>query len=120
MPDLTTPEPLTISGLADYHMHCDYSVDAVGSIDDYCMAAISRGLAEICFTTHYDSDFEVDFGDNYINVKGERHRVSVEALQPYVDDVRAAHEKFYQSGLSVRLGLRSPRSLPPYSPVRMG
>lgn len=105
MPDKFELEPLPFTGLADYHLHCDYSVDAVGTVDDYCRAAISRGLAEICFTTHYDSDFEVNFEDNFINVKGERGQVSAEALEPYVDDVRAAHEKFYQSGLSVRLGL---------------
>lgn len=105
MPDKFVLEPLSFTGLADYHLHCDYSVDAVGSIDNYCRAAISRGLAEICFTTHYDSDFEVNFGDNFINVEGERRKVSAEALEPYVADVRAAHEKFYPSGLSVRLGL---------------
>ena len=39
--------PLPQPGLGDYHCHCNYSVDAEGSIDDYCEAALQRELAEI-------------------------------------------------------------------------
>ena len=40
----------------DYHVHPDYSLDATGTIDEYCDRALELGLKQICFTTHYDSD----------------------------------------------------------------
>jgi len=93
-------------GLADYHCHPDYSVDAVGSIDEFCEAARIRNLAEICFTTHFDSN-PVSLGDddNFIKVKGQRLPATVDNLAPYVEDVLRAHDKYYPLGLSVKLGV---------------
>ena len=42
--------------LPDYHVHPDFSFDAKGTIDEFCETAIKKGLTEICFTTHYDTD----------------------------------------------------------------
>ena len=42
--------------LSDYHVHPDCSLDATGTIDQYCQRALEMGLEEICFTTHYDMD----------------------------------------------------------------
>jgi histidinol-phosphatase (PHP family) len=98
-------KPLEINGLADYHCHCDYSIDAIGSIDEYCQAALQRELAEICFTTHYDFNPKGQDGDAFMSVKGERRPANHETLALYVEDVRKAHEKFYPMGLSVLLGL---------------
>ena len=108
MPDANSLKPLPMSGVADYHCHCDYSIDAVGTIDEYCKAALKRNLAEICFTTHYDSNPNSATGENcdlLIRVKGEFKPTTPEALAQYVEDVRSAHDKYYPSGLSVRLGL---------------
>jgi histidinol-phosphatase (PHP family) len=96
---------LPMAGVSDYHCHCDFSVDAVGSVDDYCRAALKRGLAEICFTTHYDTNYVIDYSDNYIRINGEKKQANPENLAAYVDAVRAAHERFYPLGLSVKLGL---------------
>lgn len=93
------------SGLADYHCHCDYSVDAVGTIDDYCRAAVQRGLAELCFTTHYDANPHSERKDYYIRVQDKEVPSSPDALAPYVDDVHAAAERFLADGLSVKLGV---------------
>ena len=105
MPDLNQLEPLHIEGVMDYHVHCDYSVDAVGTIEEYCEAALQRNLAEICFTTHYDNDPKSDDPVSFIHVNGEDKITSIENLAPYVDHVRKAAELYYVKGLSVKLGL---------------
>jgi histidinol-phosphatase (PHP family) len=98
-------EPLHLPGLADYHCHCDYSVDATGSIDDYCRAAIKKGLVEICFTTHYDSNPDSEGEPECILVRGEKKAVTPDNLAPYVDDVIRAADVYHSHGLSVKLGL---------------
>jgi histidinol-phosphatase (PHP family) len=98
-------EPLPIDGLSDFHVHCDYSVDATGTIEDYCEAALKRELAEICFTTHFDSNPNSDGFANFIRIKGEKNPATPENLAPYVNDVLAAQDKYYPLGLSVKLGL---------------
>jgi histidinol-phosphatase (PHP family) len=97
--------PLPIAGVSDYHCHCDYSVDAEGSIDEYCEAALQRGLAEICFTTHYDTNPKAASGDCYIRINGKNRSSKPDNLEPYVADVKNAHEKYYPLGLSVKLGI---------------
>lgn len=42
--------------MTDYHVHPDFSLDAHGGMQDYCRAAMQRGVAEVCFTTHYEPD----------------------------------------------------------------
>lgn len=105
MPDLNKIVPLTVTGLADYHCHCDYSVDASGTIDDYCRAALKRNLAEICFTTHYDVNPRSADGLGRMSVDGEQRPADHESLALYLEDVRLAHERYYPLGLSVLLGL---------------
>ena len=105
MSDAFELEPIHFEGVMDYHVHCDYSIDAVGTIDEYCQAALARNLAEICFTTHYDCNPVGNFQGNLIAIKGEHKKISIENLKPYVEDVHKAAEKFYPKGLSVKLGL---------------
>jgi len=42
--------------MVDYHIHPDFSHDAQGSVDEFCARAVEVGLAEICFTSHYEPD----------------------------------------------------------------
>jgi len=105
MPDSSPIEPLNTSGLTDYHCHCDYSVDARGTIDEYCEAALRRGLAEICFTTHWDTNPASGGQDNAIRIAGRPMPTVPDNLTPYVDDVLKAREEFAPRGLSVVLGL---------------
>ncbi|MBN1212393.1 MAG: histidinol-phosphatase [candidate division Zixibacteria bacterium] len=98
-------KPLNLPGLADYHVHPDFSIDAVGSINEFCEAALERGLAEICFTTHYDSNPQSDGNANFISIKGVRKPAKPENLAYYVEAVQKAHEKFYPAGLSVKTGV---------------
>jgi len=105
MPDLHRLEPLSNLGLTDYHCHCDYSIDATGTIEEYCEAALRRGLAEICFTTHWDTNPAGGGQDNVIRIKGKPEPTLPDNLAPYVDDVHRAREEFAPRGLSVVLGL---------------
>lgn len=98
-------EPLNTAGLSDFHCHCDYSIDAVGTIDEYCEAAIQRGLAELCFTTHWDTSPVSGSPDNVIRIGGVPKATVPDNLAPYVDDVLRARDKYYPQGLYVLLGL---------------
>lgn len=89
----------------DYHIHPDYSIDAVGTVEEYCEAALQRNLAEICFTTHYDNNPHSDGFARFIRINGENKATSVKNLAAYVEDVRTFAEVYYTKGLSVKLGL---------------
>jgi histidinol-phosphatase (PHP family) len=67
--------------------------------------AIRLGLAEICFTTHWDTSPEGGTDDNVIRVDGKLLPTVPDNLARYVADVRQAHETYYPIGLTVRLGL---------------
>lgn len=106
MPENYKITPLFVTGLADYHCHPDYSFDASGSIDEFCEAARVRNLAEICFTTHFDTNPDsIGDEDNVIVVKGKQLPASVDNMAAYVEDVHRAHDKYYPLGLSVKLGV---------------
>ena len=105
MADLNSITQLAFENLSDFHMHPDYSIDATGTVEDYCQASLRRGLAEICFTTHFDANPRSDQAANFIRVNGEKVPTTVENLAQYVDHVHRAAEEFYPYGLSVKLGV---------------
>ena len=107
MPEIPHLDPLPMIGLADYHVHCDYSVDAVGCIEQYCEAAIQRNLVEICFTTHYDSNPNSVDGDsgNVIRINDQLIKATPDALNAYVEHVHRAHEQYFPLGVAVKVGL---------------
>jgi histidinol-phosphatase (PHP family) len=87
----------------DYHVHSNYSFDAEGSIEDYCKAAVSKGIKEIAFTTHVDTDRETE--DCIIRVKGETIDVWSRAwIEDYEQTIRDAADKYRDEGLVVLLG----------------
>ena len=90
---------------ADYHVHPGYSLDAIGTVDQYCARALELGIREICFTTHYDSDPHRKEIDPFVQVDGEIVPLSEESVGRYIDDVRSAGERYRPSGLKVRVGL---------------
>ena len=90
--------------MMDYHIHPAYSADAEGTLDMFCRAALDKGLREICFTTHLDSDPMRD--DSYVVVSGER----VSAHDPswfedYGNHIRDLGDEYSHKGLNVRLGV---------------
>jgi len=90
---------------ADWHVHPDYSLDATGTIDEYCQRSLELNLKEICFTTHYDSDpFRKD-EDPFMRIDGRIVPLSEESVKRYIEDVKRAGKKYSPSGLSVKVGL---------------
>jgi histidinol-phosphatase (PHP family) len=81
--------------LADFHIHPDFSFDAQGTIDEYCLAANEKGLGEICFTTHYDTNPAIAADDRRLKVNGKLIPATVENMKPYVEAVLEAAEKYY-------------------------
>jgi histidinol-phosphatase (PHP family) len=94
-----------ISNLSDYHVHPGYSVDASGTIDQYCQKGLEIGLKRICFTTHYDADpVRKDF-DFLMKIEGKAVPVTPDLVSRYIDEVREAGQKYSKSGLEVLAGL---------------
>ncbi|MFW9888180.1 MAG: histidinol-phosphatase HisJ family protein [Candidatus Thorarchaeota archaeon] len=90
--------------MMDYHIHPAYSADAMGTLDDFCRAALDRGLQEICFTTHLDSDPMRD--DSYVIVRGKRVSVHNPSwFEDYGNHIRALGDEYVDKGLNVRLGV---------------
>ncbi|MHA1962748.1 MAG: histidinol-phosphatase HisJ family protein [Candidatus Thorarchaeota archaeon] len=90
--------------MLDYHVHPNYSIDAEGSLEEFCRAALQKGLREIAFTTHLDSDPETD--DCIVRVEGELIDVrSSFWLEHYESSIRQMGDIFSEQGLEVRLGV---------------
>ena len=88
----------------DYHIHPNYSIDAEGSIEEYCEEALRKGLKEVAFTTHLDTDSIAD--DCYVNVRGKQVSTrSSNWLEDYEASIKSADEKYQEQGLRVRLGV---------------
>jgi len=88
----------------DYHIHPNYSIDAEGSIEEFCEEALKKGLREIAFTTHLDTDTVAD--DCYVLVSGKRVSTQSTAwLEDYETRILEADDKYKHEGLRVRLGV---------------
>jgi histidinol-phosphatase (PHP family) len=102
---LTDLQRLTCDVVSDNHIHPGYSIDAEGSVDDYCRAAIAVGLKEICFTTHYDADPARLDHEGFMVINGKREKLSDNCIRTYLEDVKRAADEFGQAGLMVRGGM---------------
>lgn len=90
--------------MIDYHIHPDYSIDAEGSVEDHCRAAVIKGISEIAFTTHLDADRTGN--DHFVNVKGKNVDVkNSDWLEDYEQTIRETGDRFAHEGLTVRLGV---------------
>jgi len=90
--------------MIDYHVHPNYSIDAQGTLEEFCLSALWANLREICFTTHLDS--EPTSSDGYVVVNGKRRGVLDNRwLEDYESKVRGAADSFKERGLTVLLGV---------------
>ena len=90
--------------VADKHIHPDFSIDAEGSLREYCQKAMEIGLAEIIFTTHIDSNpVEEEFNRMIINGEGIPH--SADTLKRYHDAVYELIEGNDPVHISVKCGV---------------
>ncbi|MCP4632717.1 MAG: histidinol-phosphatase [candidate division Zixibacteria bacterium] len=90
---------------ADFHVHPDYSIDAKGSIDEYCRSAISKGLKVICFTTHIDLNPEREQHDPFMRINGNVERMTPEYLLAYYNEIKSTQDKYAEKGLTVLAGI---------------
>jgi histidinol-phosphatase (PHP family) len=91
--------------LSDFHIHPNYSLDAEGTIRQYCDRALEIGMKHICFTTHYDPNPKRIEQDGYWRFRGERVRFTDELVGIYFDEIEKAKEYFSQLGLGIYRGL---------------
>jgi histidinol-phosphatase (PHP family) len=90
--------------MIDYHIHPSYSADARGSLEEFCKAAVQRGLREICFTTHLDSDPIRQ--EDFVMVRGEKVNIdSPDWIEDYESSIKTAGEEFKEQNLTVKLGV---------------
>lgn len=91
--------------LFDCHVHPDYSLDASGTIDEYCQKALQIGLKGICFTSHFDIDPERKEIDAFMRVKGKITPLSQKTVEDYIEEIENAKSRYEPSGLKVKTGL---------------
>lgn len=90
--------------MIDYHIHPEYSIDAKGSVHDYCNEALERGIGELCFTTHLDLDPRRD--DCYVRVTEKTVRSNSSVwFEDYESTIRRAADEFIEKNLVVRMGV---------------
>ena len=91
--------------MIDYHVHCDYSVDAEGTVEDYVAHALKNGVSRICFTTHCDLEPGRRHHDGRIRLKGRIIDVTSDWLESYIGDVKSAAGRVPEGRLEVYCGL---------------
>ncbi len=79
--------------MIDYHVHPGFSPDADGTMVEFCDRAVAVGLAEICFTTHYEPD-PVRRDREWVNVAGARVPVQADWAEHYLAAIDACRGKF--------------------------
>jgi len=89
--------------MIDYHIHTYHSIDAEGTINDYCERAIQLGLNEICITNHCELDPARN--DSWIRFENNKQPMTKEGLKTLEDDVMKAKEVYKKAGLIVKFGL---------------
>ena len=89
--------------MIDYHIHTQHSIDATGSVTEYCNRALEIGLQEICFTNHCEMDPERN--DSFIRFDGEREPFSRQSLMRLRKEIFEARDKYNKQGLTVRFGI---------------
>ncbi len=83
--------------LCDFHTHSDNSFDAESSVDEMCVAAISRGLSAIAITDHCEAPF-INLGEDCEFGSFDRQ------IPKSVSDALSAREK-YKGKLNVICGM---------------
>ena len=88
--------------LVDYHVHCDYSLDAEGTVEKYCARALELGFTEICFTPHYEID---PLRQEMARAKGKKMPMTSDWLNTYLSELNAAKRIYRNKRLTIRAGI---------------
>jgi histidinol-phosphatase (PHP family) len=91
--------------IGDSHVHTNHSVDAKGSVHEFCQRAFELGLYEITFTNHYEIMPSRKDRMGYFILGGERIPAGPDSVKRMIEELREAGETFFPAGLKVRVGL---------------
>jgi histidinol-phosphatase (PHP family) len=91
--------------MVDFHVHCEYSIDARGTVGEYVRSALEAGLSHVCFTTHCDFDPARLEHDGRVNLGGKIVDVRSDWLESYVGEVRREAASVGSGNLRVLCGL---------------
>lgn len=89
--------------MIDYHIHTNHSIDAQGSLTEYCDQAVKRGLDEICITNHCELDPLRD--DSLIQFGNHQQALTHEAVLKMQHEVLQAKQIYKKNGLTIKFGL---------------
>ncbi len=95
----------------DYHVHTAYSDDSVYAMEEVVKDAISKGMAELCFTDHVDYGIKRDWDDPAgVTYRkggpGEPDRMPLANVDypRYVTEIQSLKER-YKDQIALKLGL---------------
>lgn len=92
--------------MQDYHIHPNYSIDAEDySMEEYCTKAVEVGLAEICFTPHYEFDPLRSHLDWFVRLKGSVVSLKEKWLEDYFREGERLKASYKPLGLQVKMGI---------------
>lgn len=74
---------VSLATMWDYHVHTSLCLHAVGTVEQYVEAAISRGIREICFTDHMPMPEE----------RYSYNRMGMTEIDRYMKDIEAARTR---------------------------
>lgn len=89
--------------MVDYHIHTHHSIDAHGSVREYCERAHSLGLEEICFTNHCELD--PTRNDNLIRFDTNPEPITRDRIQVLRNEILGVQQEFATRGLVVKFGI---------------
>ena len=81
----------------NYHCHLHYSIDAIGSAEEYCKEALKQGIKYLCFTPHYSMK-ELEQGDS-------DYSLTEEEMKQFLDEIKVVRQKFPE--LDIKIGLEA-------------
>jgi histidinol-phosphatase (PHP family) len=81
--------------LINYHIHAGYTIDAQGTVNEYCKKAAALGFSDICFTSHHEFPSIEDNSYHYALREGD--------WKNYFTEIAKARQKYPQ--LKIRQGV---------------
>lgn len=92
--------------MTDSHVHPDFSLDAAGTIEEYCNKARELGLSGLYFTPHLELDPVRHFRDDRVRLFGQIVSMRSGWLDVYAAQVEEARRRFPELfiGLGIEVG----------------
>ncbi|MBR5004238.1 MAG: PHP domain-containing protein, partial [Erysipelotrichaceae bacterium] len=90
---------------ADYHVHCSYSDDSQTPMENMVVAAVEKGINELCFTDHVDYGVKIDWDDSGTTARLINGLPARNVDYPrYFEEIEALNKK-YAGKITIKRGL---------------